>query len=644
LLLGCDDGNGAAEAGGAAPRSGGGNSGSGGSGDSGANGTGAGVAEVFSLGDYGEPCPVPEPLPKIDPTQLSGGTPLVAREGVTAFKPWGNAEMAKTAVVSVEGQAFEQALRAETLREAQNVWDAQVVTPNVAPARKGDVALATFYARCLASKEETGECVTAFVFESASPDHTKSASSTVRVGREWKRYDVPFKLAGTYEASGATVLFRLGYRPQTLELGGVTVVNYGTSLALEQFPQAPVKYEGEAADAPWRAEAAERIEKLRKGEAAVRVLDTAGNPVVDADVKLTLTRHAFQFGSALSTNFIAASASPDAQRYQELFPKIFDVMVPENALKWPALAGDWGAAFGVSGAESAVAWAESRGLRSKGHTLVWPSWKNSPKYLATLVNDKEALRAEVRKHVRDVVTAFRGRLDQWDVVNEPFDNHEITDLLGAEEMVEWYKIAKEADPEAQLLINDYAILSGGGGNTAHRDAYEKLIEFLRDSGAPLEGIGMQGHFGGTLTGMSDAWAILNRYGAHELPIYITEYDVGVADSAVAGRYTRDLLTLLFSHPSVQGFIMWGFWDGAHWKENAPLYAKPWCLKEAGVAYLELVKDRWWTRAAGSTDASGRFTSRGFLGRYAVSVRYQGKTGRAEFELGAPGREVTVTLE
>ena len=65
--------------------------------------------------------------------------------------------------------------------------------------------------------------------------------------------------------------------------------------------------------------------------------------------------------------------------------------------------------------------------------------------------------------------------------------------------------------------------------------------------------------------------------------------------------------------------MWGFWDGAHCKQNAPLYREDWSLKPAGVAYQQLLRQTWHTSAQGQTNAQGAYAVRGFVGDYAVRV-------------------------
>jgi GH35 family endo-1,4-beta-xylanase len=217
------------------------------------------------------------------------------------------------------------------------------------------------------------------------------------------------------------------------------------------------------------------------------------------------------------------------------------------------------------------------------------------------------------------------------------------DILGNEVMVDWFKSAHAADPQAKLFINDYAILAGGGGTTPHRDHYEKTIRLLIDKGAPLDGIGMQGHFATSLTAPEDLLKILDRFAQFKKTIWVTEYDIVLGDEALAGDYTRDFYTTLFSHPAVGGIVMWGFWDGSHWKNNAPLYRRDWSEKPAAGAYRDLVKKQWHTEQTLSSDAKGTVSLSGFLGAYEIVVTTKGQTKSAKATLVAGGSEVKVSL-
>jgi endo-1,4-beta-xylanase len=141
-------------------------------------------------------------------------------------------------------------------------------------------------------------------------------------------------------------------------------------------------------------------------------------------------------------------------------------------------------------------------------------------------------------------------------------------LLGNSSMIEWFKQTRALDPSSRLYINDYGILVNDN-NLAdnHLLAYQKTIQFLLDNQAPLRGIGMQGHFREVMTTPENLLATLGQFSKFDLPIVLTEYDHASTDQQLQARYLQDVLTVMFSHPSVTGFLMWSFWDGAHWQKK-----------------------------------------------------------------------------
>ncbi len=568
------------------------------------------------------------------------GVPVLGKQGIREFVVDNDAKKVVVSFVPVEGQPFKEALRAEIKQPSGNPWDVQVHAFTKAPVERGDALLATFYFRTEWAPEESGEGQTEFVFELAKDPWTKSVSFPVRASRQWKKVTVPFAAEESYAPGEAHMIFRLGYTPETIDIGGVTVESFGKKLAVSDLPVTKITYAGSEPDAPWRAAAAERIEKIRKADLGITVKDATGKPVPGAKVEVTLKKHAFGFGTCVPADLILGGGN---DRYKSLLPELFNVATLENDLKWAPLSGDWGAGFTVQKAQRGVAWLREHGLDVRGHVLVWPGWKNLPKYLRGYEHQPDKLRSEVRKHVRELVTAMKGSLVAWDVMNEPFDNHDLMDILGPDVMPEWFTEARAADPSAQLFVNDYAILSGGGGNTPHRDHYEHTIQLLLEKGAPLDAIGLQGHFGTSLTSPEDLLKVLDRYARFGKPLWITEYDVVMDDLDLAGSFTRDFYTALFSHPAVAGIVMWGFWDGSHWKNNAAMYKGGWELKPAGKAYRDLVLGDWKTHVTGTTDANGQFSTRAFLGQYEVTANTPEHAGTAESSLSARGGSITITL-
>jgi GH35 family endo-1,4-beta-xylanase len=462
----------------------------------------------------------------------------------------------------------------------------------------------------------------------------------IRASYEWRKITIPFLVGHTFTAGDAQMTIRLGFTPQIVEIGGLSVQNFRKRLALADLPKTTITYAGMAPDAPWRKAAEERIDKIRKGPLRIVVKDKVGKPVPSATVNAKLVKHAFAFGTCVPSEVLISDGN---EEFKRIIPELFNIATLENDLKWVSLSGDWGPDYTLDRAKKGVEWLRDRGLLVRGHTLVWPSWEYLPKFLHQYKNDPIRLRMEVQHHLRELAAVMGGSLVHWDVVNEPVDNHDILDILGSDVMVDWFKEVRAVDPSSMLFINDYGILSGGGGATPHRDHYEKTINILVEKGAPIDGIGMQSHFDGLLTSPNDMLAILDRYAKYAIPIWSTEYDVDIDDEEVSGKFTHDFYTTLFSHPSVEGIVMWGFWDDLHWKRNAPMYRYDWSLKPSGEAIRELLLKSWRTDATGTTDAQGTFTTRGFLGEYVIQVSAVGKTKSINAQLKAEGPDVVVTI-
>jgi len=115
---------------------------------------------------------------------------------------------------------------------------------------------------------------------------------------------------------------------------------------------------------------------------------------------------------------------------------------------------------------------------------------------------------------------------------------------------------------------------------------------LLDQGAPLSGIGIQSHFDWELPAPVAVLKGLDRFALLGRDIEITEHDINVTDEQLQADYTRDYLTLAFSHPAVIGLLSWGFWQGQHWRPDAAYFRKDWSIKPAGRVWIDLVMHKW----------------------------------------------------
>ena len=328
---------------------------------------------------------------------------------------------------------------------------------------------------------------------------------------------------------------------------------------------------------------------------------------------------------------------PDGERYRETVKRLYNKVVFENdsngRLGQPSQPPEDPPSVEVAARQQAL---------GEVYTI-WASWENTPKELSALKGDKAALKKRIEDHIREEVSALKGQIDEWDVINEPCTNRDIIDLLGKDVMIDWFKIAHQADPAPKLFVNDYGVLNMEGGFTARQNHYEEIIQFLIQKGAPLDGIGEQVIFMTDLTAPDRLFQILDRFQALGKTIEITEHDIDIPDIALQASYTRDFLTAIFSHPSVSGFLSWGFSEGSHWRPQGAYFRKNWSIKPAGQVLTDLITKEWWTEVNAESDPGGVYKLRGFLGDYEIVAQDQGKKAAALATLTAKGTTIRLTL-
>jgi endo-1,4-beta-xylanase len=240
-------------------------------------------------------------------------------------------------------------------------------------------------------------------------------------------------------------------------------------------------------------------------------------------------------------------------------------------------------AYDFTAADAAVDIAEANGMRVRGHPLLWGRL-GTPVYVQE-TTDPDILRAVITEHVGTVVGRYRGRIDQYDVVNEPlrfFGDAGASDglhesvflrVLGPGYIREALEIAHAADPDARLFINDFFVLGPG----AKQDRYFALAQELVASGAPLHGVGFQGHITPPFDPAyaptaAETAATIDRFGALGLEVEITEVDVTLRDRhpcrlAAQRRVCRDIVAACAGLAPCTGVTFWGISDAFTWIRN-----------------------------------------------------------------------------
>ncbi|MFW6189639.1 MAG: endo-1,4-beta-xylanase [Planctomycetota bacterium] len=574
----------------------------------------------------------------------AGGTSLLPEDPLEAAELRAPADLAQAKLVPVSDQPFDRAVRVRVTRAGESAWDAQLAVPLTGPVRKGNAYLLRAWVRGRSERDEAGDALCSFKLQKNERPWDQVTRLSTTAGREWRRLDWPFRADISLPRDRCILMVHLAQQPQVLEIGGLHLTDYGPNTELSELPQYKATYRGRKPDAPWRREAAERIERIRKGELTVRVAEAGGRPVPNARVEVRMKRHAFGFGAALKARLLCRD-TPDARRYRRMVERLYNKVVLENDLKpfaWdnPEAKANRHPRYRREWIFRALRWLQERDIEVRGHYVTWAPLRGRFQQFA---DDPAGLKRALFERIADIVPKVGNLVDEWDAVNHIIGwGNTYADVTGSPQIyVDIIERARElAPPGVELWVNEGQILPGGG----RRDHYERVIRYLLEHGAPLDGVGFMGHFStGSLTPPAKLYDVLERYAQVAPTMQLTEFDVNVRDEQLQADYLRDVMTVAFSHPKVEAVVMWGFWEKAFWRPQAALYRADWTRKPSGRAWEELVFERWWTEQDLTTGPDGRAGVRGFLGDYEVTVRHDGRVRKARAVLTRDGTTLAVEL-
>lgn len=364
----------------------------------------------------------------------------------------------------------------------------------------------------------------------------------------------------------------------------------------------------------WRQPALERIEEIRKSPLTIKCVDQNDTPLENVEITINQTRKYFPFGVAVAANLFGGRDYN--QKYVEKAEELFSMITIENHLKWAMIER------AHPPVDYVFDWAEEKNIPVHGHCLFWPSYPHCPDWLEGLPTDE--IYDNVISHVKEYATEFNGKVVHWDVLNEAISNDEIWQECGIELLADCYTTAKENDPTALLMYNDYSLLRN---DPIKQDQVIDLVNQLIGMGAPIEGLGIQSHLSiGGLVTPENALKNLDKMSTLNLPIYITELDIGTEEHwEFQAEYFTDLVTAIYSHPSIKGIIQWGFWEGSHWRPDTALYNYDWTPRPVGLAFEDLMFNEWRTDITSYTNDSGTVTENCFHGDYEVAVKFENYT-------------------
>ena len=313
----------------------------------------------------------------------------------------------------------------------------------------------------------------------------------------------------------------------------------------------------------------------------------------------TIFKNDFLIGTALNLEQVY-EREPVAAK---LVPEQFNAVTPENLMKAMHIHPGW-SRYNFAAADKLVEYGRQHQLKINGHALIWHS--QMPAF-ARRIKDADSLRQFFTEHINTVAGRYRGKVFSWDVVNEALEEDGTLRKsiflrhLGEDYVVEAFRLAQKADPEAELYYNDYNI-----EQPKKRAGAIALIKKIQAAGIRIDGVGIQGHWRiGNLPLKAIEESIL-AFSALGVKVMFTELDLtvlpnpwehntadishtaesnragmnpypnGLPDSVQVrlGKAYKDLFRLFLKYPGkISRVTFWGVNDGQSWLNNFPIMGR-----------------------------------------------------------------------
>ena len=294
------------------------------------------------------------------------------------------------------------------------------------------------------------------------------------------------------------------------------------------------------------------------------------------------------YGTTISAGQITGDPS-----FVDLVLQQTGLVVAENEMKWQVMNRGTRGNDDYGPADTVAAFALENDLTLRGHNLLW--YYRTPSWFFDLTSRPE-IEGVIVERVRALAGRYRGMVHSWDVVNEPIEPRDgrpdglrtgvFLEMFGPDYLDLAYRTAREADPAARLVINEYDVELDAPEQEARRTALLNLLERMQRSATPVDAVGIQAHLccaGGPPFSAPRFRRFLADVAGLGLTIQITELDVtdehapadeAVRDRLVADTYSRFLEAAL-DEPAVKMVVTWGLSDRHSWIVRRETHESKW---------------------------------------------------------------------
>ncbi|WP_455759267.1 endo-1,4-beta-xylanase [Phocaeicola coprocola] len=231
----------------------------------------------------------------------------------------------------------------------------------------------------------------------------------------------------------------------------------------------------------------------------------------------------FLMGVALNVN---QSSGVDTSSIK-LVKQHFNSIVAENCMKCEVIHPEEDR-YDFTLADQFVSFGEKNGMAVIGHCLIWHS-QLAPWFCVDEKGNNvtpEVLKQRMKDHITTIVARYKGRIKGWDVVNEAiledgsYRKSKFYEILGEEFIPLAFQYAHEADPDAELYYNDYAMNMPG-----KREGVVKLVSSLKEKGIRIDAVGMQGHMGMDYPDINEFEQSIVAFAGTGVKVMVTEWDM-----------------------------------------------------------------------------------------------------------------------
>ncbi|MFJ8940424.1 endo-1,4-beta-xylanase [Streptomyces sp. NPDC102365] len=266
------------------------------------------------------------------------------------------------------------------------------------------------------------------------------------------------------------------------------------------------------------------------------------------------------FGTAIASGKLGDST------YTSIAGREFNSVTAENEMKIDATEPQRGQ-FNFTAADRVYNWAVQNGKQVRGHTLAW--YSQQPGWMQSLSGS--TLRQAMIDHINGVMAHYKGKIAQWDVVNEAFADGSSgarrdsnLQRTGNDWIEVAFRTARAADPAAKLCYNDYNVEDWTWAKT---QAMYNMVRDFKQRGVPIDCVGFQSHFNSGSPYNSNFRTTLQNFAALGVDVAITELDIQGAPASTYANVTNDCLAV----PRCLGITVWGVRDSDSWRsEQTPL--------------------------------------------------------------------------